>query len=160
MKPEFQAGDVVVTKMIDVDQLVVGDIITFLEPRGSVVTHKIHAIEEIETVKFFTTKGMNDVIDENTIIETRVIGKYAFAIPYVGNLVMFIKTPVGFLTFIFFPLLVLFILYLIDFIKAIKYKNRSKKEKIEEEKLKNANIQLEINTLKSKLNFSGDKGKV
>lgn len=158
MKPEFKAGDVVITKIVDVDELVVGDIITFIEPRGSVVTHKIHQIDAIDSVKYFTTKGLNEVLDDEKIIESRVIGKYSFAIPEIGNLVMFIKTPPGFITFIFIPLFILFLLHLIDFIKVIKYKKRSKKEKIEKEKLRIANMQLELNALKRKLKLSGDKG--
>lgn len=161
MKPEFSGGDVVITKAVESNTLVVGDIITFYKTDGTVVTHQINEIKEVNNEIVYYTKGINvDVVDENYIQANKIIGKYTFSIPKVGNVIMFMKSKVGFFTTIFIPLLLIVILYLIDFIKIFKQYKKSKVEVIETEKLEYQAMKKELQALKNQLNLTSDNNEV
>lgn len=157
MKPEFEAGDIVVTKKVDPTKLEVGDIITFYLHDGTVLTHQIYEINQEDTNKVIITKGINsEVVDDTPVNEGKIIGRYSFSIPNLGNLIMFMKTTPGFIIFIFIPLLVLVFFNIVDLRKAIK---QNKMKKVEVLKLKDeetSNLQAEIIRLKGELNLLSD----
>lgn len=75
-----------------VDKMEEGDIIAFRLQSGQEVTHRI-------TVKhqgYFITKGdANEIEDYAPVSYEQVIGKTAFWIPKVGNIILFFKTRRG-----------------------------------------------------------------
>lgn len=104
MEPALPVGSIVYTKSSS--SYSPGDIISFSNGTGQTVTHRI--VEE--TDDGYVTKGdANDSVDNAVVAPSQVIGSSLFTIPYVGKIMNFVRTPVGFITFIILPS-VLFIL--------------------------------------------------
>ena len=128
MEPEFSKGDLIVVNKTDVYEI--NDIVVF-QDGNSLVVHRIINIDG-ETI---TTKGdANNTADE-AISVFAVKGKVLFWIPYAGNIVGFIKTPLGTICIIAAA------------IALIEIPGRNEKKKDDEERRK---ILEEIERLKKK----------
>ena len=114
MSPTFNHGDMIIIKKCDPDTLQVGDIVTFhtiIENEYALNTHRIIDIIESPTgLRTFTTKGDNNVIaDQRSIVSGDIVGRYTGRIPYIGYVMQFLSSSIGFLIVIVLPLLVFFI---------------------------------------------------
>ena len=88
MEPEFSKGDLIVVK--ETENYKLNDIVVF-QDGNSLVVHRIISIDG-ETI---TTKGdANKTADEPINVST-IKGKVLFWIPFLGNVVSFLKTPLG-----------------------------------------------------------------
>lgn len=88
MEPEFSKGDLIVVK--ETENYKLNDIVVF-QDGNSLVVHRIIDIDG-ETI---TTKGdANKTADEPINVST-IKGKVLFWIPFLGNVVSFLKTPLG-----------------------------------------------------------------
>lgn len=127
MTPEISVGSIVFAKETSFDDFEVGDIVTYRLSDEMMVTHRI---TEIDTSKQeFVTKGdANDAVDAEPIVFSRVVGKVAFHVPYLGYMTIYIKTPIGIAAICG----VLFVLILLFFLPDIF----KKEEKTENEKQK------------------------
>lgn len=159
MKPEFQAGDLIISKTTAPEKLGVGDNITFFNRSGDVITHQIHELKVIDGQSVFVTKGINnESIDEEYVYNSQIIGKYTFSIPKLGIVINFLKSTWGYILFIATPLLYICIK---NSLKIIKLTKEAKKEKdfkreqeiaaLEAEKEKYKQMEQELESLKSKL---------
>jgi len=80
-----------------------GEIITFLSGKET-FTHRIVEIEENGGKIFYKTKGdANPGADVEKIPQEKVLGKVIFSLPYLGFLVSFAKSQMGFITLIIVP---------------------------------------------------------
>ena len=147
MVPEIRGGDLAVTKTVDPAKLREGDIISFKEESGTVVTHRILALTEKNGEPAFTTGGDdnkdsngNQVIDTESISWSQVEGIYLFKISALGYLAMFMQKPLGMFVFVGIPLCA-FIIY--DIIRR-RFTERRNAEKDNES-------QAEIERLKAEL---------
>lgn len=113
MAPTFNKGDLIVIKKCDTSKLEVGDIVTFhtiIDNEYALNTHRIAAIDEVNGMRSFTTKGdNNDVADTHIISDGDIVGKYVFALPQMGKVMDFLSSSMGFLIVIVLPMLVFFI---------------------------------------------------
>jgi signal peptidase len=157
MKDTLNKGDLIIDKKVDVEDLKVGDIISFLtkeQDKTVIVTHRIIEIKEEGGYKSFITKGDNNPLaDENDVTFVNVIGKYSGTrIPYLGLIIDFLKSQIGFLLFIIVPLFVVFIYLLYNFITIIIEENKKKltslSKKDREELLAEAREQAKLELLK------------
>ncbi len=122
----IEAGDLILVRKADPEQLQVGDVIAFQEEGAvTVVTHRILEISTAEDGSLlYTTKGdANNTKDDIPVTEDRLVGLYWFRLPGVGNFALFLQTPVGMLLFIGVPLLA-FIIY--DILRRQHYANKEK----------------------------------
>ena len=88
MEPEFFEGDLLIVK--EMDTYKENDIVVFQD--GSLLI--VHRIINIDG-EAITTKGdANKTVDESINVSA-VKGKVVFEIPFAGNAVKFLKTPVG-----------------------------------------------------------------
>lgn len=108
MAPGMPAGSVVVIKGAQDYQA--GDIITYVreetpqEKSAITMTHRITEIKEADEGTFYVTKGdFNSTSDGEPINKDRVLGKVFWAMPYLGYLISFVQSPVGFLALIVIP---------------------------------------------------------
>ena len=117
MEPTFSTGDLIVVK--EADDYQVDDIVVYQE--GSIlVVHKIIQRDG----NMITTKGdANNAADEPIDISL-VKGKVIFAIPVVGTVVEFLKSPVG------------TILIIVAAIALVEVPRRREKDKDDEERQK------------------------
>ncbi len=144
---DFKAGDVVISKSVDLDELKVGDIITFISDSsvnyGRTVTHKIRKITKDENGKYsFQTYGTATDADDDAPA-TKVLGKYVGRLKGFGKFITFSKKPIGYVVLIFLPFAVLLTIQLINCIRL--FKKIDEAEKGENEKIvlgdaKNENV--------------------
>jgi len=110
MEPEILVGDLVIVQNVDPANLKANDVISFRDGE-SVVTHRIMELTETEGAPAFITRGdANNSDDTKPVTYEQVEGIYLFKINGVGNLAMFMQTPMGLLVFVGIPLCA-FILY-------------------------------------------------
>lgn len=105
MEPTIPVGSVVFVQKQS--HYTVGDIVTFI--RGeTTITHRINniIIDKNKAVQFQTKGDANNTPDTQSLIPSQIIGKSFFSIPYFGSLIIFIKSPLGFVTFIIIPVII------------------------------------------------------
>ncbi len=120
MKPELSVGDLVIVKLVDADEIEVGDVITFnpSTDNDTYLTHRVtEKIDDYEGtgVTCFKTKGdANEDEDGFLLDEDRVIGTVTLSIPKLGYVIRFVQLRWYFvlafvvLVFILFRLLRIF----------------------------------------------------
>jgi len=146
MQSEIMPGDIAIVQEIDVDKLKVGDVIAF-KSEDIVITHRISEIKKENGIIKYITKGDNNNTDDmDAVLQKQVEGIYKFRIPKLGNLAIFIQTPIGMLVGLSIPLILLIILHKkesIDNKKELKIRASKEKEMQEEiNKLKKQNEDL------------------
>ena len=135
MSPVFDTGSIVDVKDIKPEQIVVGDIITFKDPKNSntLITHRVVEITKENTDLKFATKGdANNAKDVDLVPAQNIIGKVKFSVPYVGYVLQFIKnTNIIILSFIIIGVMVALNQFGNLLKKTKDYYIKKKKEKIE-----------------------------
>lgn len=129
MRPTFDAGAVVLVESVPPESIEVGDIITY-RARGSgiiqndeaqLVTHRvIEVIETGDTLMFRTQGDANDAPDPRPVPAKAVIGQVTFSIPYIGHLMAFMTTDLGFVTLVIIPLVLLVLGEIWDLARAAR----------------------------------------
>lgn len=160
MQGTFEAGDMIVCKPVNVNELEPGDVISFKssDPSnyGVVVTHKIREIGttdgELSFITYGTTTGVDDAYPA---LASDVLGEYAFRLPKMGNVFEFLKTPVGYLTIIFIPLFLILVILGVRLFRSIsQYRTQQRedmereKAELEQQKLINQQMQRELEMLR------------
>lgn len=146
METQISVGDIVVVKKTDVNELKKGDIIAFRN-NNIVITHRIDDIIQDENSTKYITKGdNNNTQDKDYVLPEQVEGLFKFKIARLGNLAMFIQTPVGIIVCLSIPIILLLIIQFIDSKKDKKIinqkidKQREMEKEIEELKRKNEEL--------------------
>ena len=128
MEPTIHAGAIVLTRAEDTSKYQVGDIITFKSKTSAIYgqpnTHRIVDIHTDGTQLFFVTKGdANPVNDDFSVPASDVYGKVIWnsgKIEWLGYILSFLMTPVGFLLVILIPILAITVSQLKVFTKNYK----------------------------------------
>lgn len=146
METQISVGDLVIVKEVDTDTLTKGDIIAFKE-NDIVITHRIDdIITEDGMVKYITKGDNNNIRDEGTVLPEQVEGIFICNISGLGNLAIFIQTPMGMIVSLSIPVILLIIIGIMDSKKTNKIINEKldKQKEMEEEiqRLKKQNEEL------------------
>ena len=155
MLPEYYVGDIIVVRKTDVNDLKIGDDITYLGSASSVngltITHRIVDIEDKDGKKFFVTKGVSNFIEDPVITGDNIYGKVIYhtvLFSFVGRLM----TNIYIYYFLFISVGVAFSYELISsfFIHDKEENNNDnesddKEDIIEEELNDNDNVELKNN---------------
>lgn len=129
MKPSIQVGSLIYVKEIEEDDIKIGDVITFKLTENTTATHRINDITIEDGQKYFHTKGdANETEDEKLLEYSNIIGKEIFTIPLLGYLSTFIQTPPGSYITIAIGVLLIAILYVIDYITEDKKELKNEKK--------------------------------
>lgn len=141
MEGTVDGGDFIITKTVDPSTLEVDDIISY-SIGESVITHRIIEKTEVDGEPAFITKGdANNTEDEDPVTFDQVESIYLFRIANLGNLAMFMQTPIGMFVFIGVPLCG-FILY--DIIRRrIQTKKETEKDNEMQAELEKLRAQLD-----------------
>ena len=111
MSPDINGGDLIFCKQEKIDEIKVGDVISFFDPAGSnssIVTHRVVEIIDKDGDISFKTKGdANNIADELLVTEDDLIGVYKTKIPNLGYVALFIQTPKGMVISILCPIILL-----------------------------------------------------
>lgn len=128
METEIKTGDIVVVKEVPIEDIKLNDIIAFKED-GIVITHRIVEIKDESGLRKYITKGdNNNVQDSGFVLNEQIEGVYQFRIEGLGNLAMFIQTPIGMLVCLSIPLGILLLIQMSDN-KKIQKEQREKYRK-------------------------------
>ena len=94
MEPEIPVGSMVYVEEVQPEDLHEGDIVTFAQKDGDVVTHRVVRNRTVEGD--LVTKGdANAEDDVDPVPYDRVIGKVALTVPAAGDVLGYIASDVG-----------------------------------------------------------------
>lgn len=125
MSPTFDTGSLIAVKAIEFSDIKAGDIVTFKDIDGKIVTHRV---TEIKNGNLVTKGDGNDSEDMTPVTADRVIGKAYFWLPYLGYLVEFIKSKTGLLLFLVVPGVILIVSQLWNIWKLLTGNEEDKKD--------------------------------
>lgn len=106
MTPLMLPGDIIVVKSVDLNELTVGDILTFRDPGGkpnTYVTHRIIALKKDKELIFKTKGDANNAEDKFNVTASKAVGQMVFVIPFVGYLPEIIKNKNIFFLMVILP---------------------------------------------------------
>lgn len=99
MSPTIPLGSLLVEQTVRPAELAVGDVVTFVQPNGAVVTHRITRIAIVDGELAIETKGdANAAADSALHPADRVTGRVVTVVPYAGFLFAFLTIPSGVLS--------------------------------------------------------------
>lgn len=104
MEPAIRTGSVVISKQFP--EYKMGDIITYnnSEISKTPVTHRVIKIQNTKAGKVFFTKGdANNVDDKTPIASGQVFGKVVATVPFIGYVIEFSRTQIGFVSMVIIP---------------------------------------------------------
>ena len=96
MEPTYAEGTLLVVKKASEDLLIVGDEVTYYTDQGKQMqTRRIVAIEEDQSL-IYTIGDNNQILEQNGIHPSQLIGRPIFGVPYIGyminhKMILFIK---------------------------------------------------------------------
>ena len=94
MEPAYHVGSIVFVKKTPVQEVKVGDAITFRLSNGLVATHRVTAIDTAK--RQFVTKGDANNTEDGPTSFDNLVGRAAkISIPYIGYISVNMKTPKG-----------------------------------------------------------------
>ena len=153
MEPEYNVGDLIYVKKVDVNTIKVDDPITFvLNENLTVATHRVVRIDA-ENQRFYTKGDANQIEDNDPVHFNNVLGVPKFAIPKLGYVSNFIQNPPGMYITIGVGILLIAAVFLPDLLKR-------KKEEADEQALEseaqaaaeeNERLKAELESLRAEL---------
>ena len=131
MVPEYQVGDILISKSIDPSKIEIGDDVVYRGEVGSfqgkIITHRVIDIEKDGDSYKFHTKGIaNEYEDPAVVSEDQIYGTIIYKTHILSFISKIINNLYGFYFLIFIPLAVLII------VKIVKI-HREKYEEDDEE---------------------------
>ena len=97
MEPNYNIGDLIITKEVNPENIKKGDIITYaLADGNATVTHRIIDVIEKDGKTMYKTKGdNNNAPDQNLVAYDQIQGVFLFKINNFGNILSSILTKTG-----------------------------------------------------------------
>lgn len=82
-----------------------GDIITY-KLNDEYITHEIIAVNQADGKQVYQTKGRaNNIADQEYVQSSQILGKSTVTIPKLGDVLLFLQTPIGLISVIGIPLI-------------------------------------------------------
>ena len=95
MEPSYHVGDLIYTVPQDMEDIEVGDTITFMINKdGMVATHRVVDIDE-ENQRFYTKGDANQSMDGSPVHYNNIVGTVEFRIPVAGYAAGFLSETPG-----------------------------------------------------------------
>lgn len=104
MEPAIMPGDLIITRNTEPEDIKVGDVITFRIDKAAAVSHRVTEIDTSKELSFRTKGDANVGADNEAVLPGDLEGKYIMRIPKLGNVALFLQTPIGLLIFVVIPL--------------------------------------------------------
>ncbi len=152
MEPSIAVGEVIVTKSVAMDEVEVGDVVSFHSQApdmfGMIITHRVVEIDTAENgEKCFLTKGdANLSVDGRYVLESNFIGKVTWTSgkAFISSFVKFVSTGYGFIACIAFPLILILTFVLNSGIKHLKKDMNELVKNIEQANLNENTVEKDI----------------
>ena len=129
MEDTIMAGDLIIIKTAEPEEVQEGDIISFFDPDSTgsaVLTHRCVEVVNKDGLISFKTKGdNNNSVDPTPAPADNLVGKYITRIPNAGSVAMWLQTTPGLIVCVAVPI-VLLVAY--DLIMKKRYDKTKKKD--------------------------------
>lgn len=142
MAPTFVKGDIIVSKVTDNKIYKENDVITFLEETEEDTliykTRRVESIINLNDEDVYVTKGDNNIaVDEFQVNPNKIVAQYeGLKISFLGTVLSYLRTKMGFFICIIIPLLLFFIYQLYKFIMLVIEYSHDEEEEEEKEEVK------------------------
>jgi len=111
MSPYAEVGDYLIIRKINAQKIKVDDVITFVS-RNTLITHRVKKIVNEEgNVKILTQGDFNNILDDEFLDGSSVVGKSIVVVPKLGIIINYISSKIGLTIGI---IIILLILSLVD----------------------------------------------
>jgi len=122
MEPEMSPGDAVIVREVPASEIQEQDIITFQRAGSDTpTTHRVIEVQETESGTEYVTKGdANEERDRGTVSQDRVVGEVIFVIPFIGHVIQFANTQLGFLALVLTPMALFVLSELWELAKSVR----------------------------------------
>ena len=133
MEPQLKVGSLVVTRPVEPEAIVVGDMITYrpiTEEDEDVITHRVIDIGHYSSLHFQTKGDANDNPDPFTVPARNLIGKICLNVPYLGYVTEFLKTPLGFTFAVAIPGVIVIAVYVTNLWQALTRDGKKRRDKV------------------------------
>jgi signal peptidase len=106
MEPAIQTGSVVFIKDVPAERVEEGDVITYGDDGGNLITHRVVERHSTDSSIRFITKGdANENADHEPVYRSDLLGVVTFSIPLIGYVVAFGNTTAGYLILVLLPVM-------------------------------------------------------
>ncbi len=106
MTPVLKSGGIVITQPVEPADIKLGDIITYSR-YDTLVVHRVVEIIEDDSLLFRTKGDANEEPDSHLVHDYDITGRVYLYIPILGQVVQFMKTPIGLGLFLLIPGLII-----------------------------------------------------
>ncbi|WP_423751261.1 signal peptidase I [Salinirarus marinus] len=122
MEPKMSPGDAVIVRDVPASEIERNDVVTFKRAGSETpTTHRVVEIRQTGGTEVYVTKGdANEGADPGTVSYDRVIGEVIFVIPFIGHLIQFANTQLGFLALVLTPMALFVLSELWELVKSIR----------------------------------------
>lgn len=128
MYPKYKVYDMILVKSVDTKSIKVHDDVVYKGEKsdfqGKIVTHRVEDITEDNGVLTFTTKGINNDIEDPLVNENQIMGKVVHKLLLLSLISKVINNTYGFYFLIFVPLVVVIFLEVMESIEEKKKLNK------------------------------------
>lgn len=108
MEPAISTGSVVFVKDIPAENVEEGDIITYRDDGGNLITHRvIKKYTAGDSLRFVTKGDANENRDSEPVYRNDFVGKVTMSVPLMGYVVAFGNTRFGYLVMVLIPVMLL-----------------------------------------------------
>lgn len=125
MKPIYVPNDVIVVEDIDLKDLKVGDDIAYygenMGHREMIISHRIVYVSEDHNT--FKTKGVANQVEDPPIKKELILGKITGKLPIISPINHVLRNQYGFFFLVFFPLVLVIVLEVLELITNLRLKN-------------------------------------
>lgn len=116
MKPELEVGDIILVKETQVDEIEIGDNITYQgmsdDLANKIITHQVKNVIVENEKKIFYTQGINSGTMDPAVYESQIYGVVCYKFIVLSLIYKIITNTVGFVLLIVLPLSYIFIMEL------------------------------------------------
>ena len=144
MYPKYKVYDMILVKSVDTKSIKVHDDVVYKGEKsdfqGKIVTHRVEDITEDNGVLTFTTKGINNDIEDPLVNENQIMGKVVHKLLLLSLISKVINNTYGFYFLIFVPLVVVIFLEVMESIEEKK----ELKEVLDKDSIEFANTAIEF----------------
>ena len=122
MIPVYNISDVILVGSKDYDKIKVGDDLVYMGEKetykGKIITHRVINVENKDGTYYYTTKGVNNPLEDPVVSEKQVYGVVLYKTIFLSFFSHILNNSFGFYFLIFVPIALLIFLEILDYIKG------------------------------------------
>ena len=105
MSPALDAGGLAITRPIDPYSIEMGDVISYHSPSDpdTIVVHRVARIDNGSPLSFLTKGDANKSLDAYSVPADAVVGQLRLYLPWIGYLVGFAQSLLGYIILLVIP---------------------------------------------------------